>query len=45
MNLIPKTYQLPEGWYWDIDSESEGPFASEDEALNHYVDSHECEEE
>ena len=41
MNLIPKTYQLPEGWYW----ESNGPFASEDEALNDYVDRHECEEE
>ena len=41
MNLIPKTYQMSDGWYW----ESNGPFASEDMALNDYVDGHECEEE
>lgn len=44
-NLIPKTYQLLIGWYWDTDDESDGPFANEDEALNDYVDGHPCEEE
>lgn len=43
-NLIPKTYQLPDGWYWETIDESNGPFASEDEALNDYVDGHPCEE-
>jgi len=44
-NTTPTTYQLPEGWYWDTDLESDGPFATEDGALNDYVDGHECEEE
>ena len=44
-NLIPKTYQLPAGWYWETYDESKGPFQTEDGALNDYVDGHECEEE
>ena len=45
MNQIPKTCLLLDGWYWDTDLESDGPFATEDGALNDYVDSHPCEEE
>ena len=44
-NMIPETFTLLDGWYWSDDKESIGPFASEDEALNAYVDSHMCEEE
>jgi hypothetical protein len=45
VNQIPKTYQLADGWYWEIFDESNGPFQTEDEAINNYVDNHECEEE
>ena len=45
MNAIPKTYELTDGWYWETIDESNGPFASEDMALNDYVDGHEAEEE
>lgn len=45
MNQIPKTFTLIDGWYWLDGITTNGPFVSEDEALNDYVDSHECEEE
>ena len=44
-NIIPKTYELTDGWYWETTNESNGPFASEDAALNDYVDRYEVEEE
>jgi hypothetical protein len=45
MNQIPKTFTLIDGWYWQDQNTAMGPFATEDDALNDYVDSHECEEE
>jgi hypothetical protein len=44
-NIIPKTFTLIDGWYWAGPEKTVGPFPSEDEALNDYVDSHICEEE
>jgi hypothetical protein len=44
-NTIPSTYQKPDGWYWETQTDADGPFSSEDDALNDYVDRHECEEE
>lgn len=45
MNQILEVLQKPDGFWWQTPTESNGPFPSEDEALNDYVDSHPCEEE
>jgi hypothetical protein len=44
-NKIPETFALHDGWYWSDDKEAIGPFASENEAINDYMDNHVCEEE
>jgi hypothetical protein len=44
-NTIPEIVQYQDGFWWATQTDSNGPFASEDEALNDYVDRHECEEE
>lgn len=45
MNQIPEILQKPDGFWWATQTDSNGPFPSEDEALNDYVDGHECVEE
>lgn len=43
-NTIPEIVQYQDGFWWQTPTDSNGPFSSEDEALNDYVDNHECEE-
>lgn len=40
-----RTFTLHDGWYWSTDDEYRGPFETEDDALNDFVDSHEAPEE
>ena len=40
-----KTFTLVDGWYWSAEDEYRGPFASEDEAINDYIDGHVAPEE
>jgi len=37
-------FTLHDGWYWATDDEFNGPFTTENDALNYFVDSHECED-
>jgi hypothetical protein len=45
MNQFPTITPKPDGFWWQTPKDSNGPFPSEDEALNDYVDGHPCEEE
>jgi hypothetical protein len=43
--MIMDTFHLIDGWYWITDNDQLGPFGSEDEAINDFVDSHAAPEE
>jgi hypothetical protein len=38
--MMMQLFTLHDGWYWADETESRGPFQTEDEAANDYVDSH-----
>jgi hypothetical protein len=45
MIQLPETAKFLDGWYWFLGDERNGPFETEDAALNDFVDSHDAPEE